>query len=86
MSIECGECERDLRGDHDEACSRHPNNLIPKLQADLSEARQESAGRKLILQWALEWYSKYVHTSNKPSWVIAAENEMIPTPGGGHAD
>lgn len=23
MSIECGECERDLRGGHDEGCSRY---------------------------------------------------------------
>jgi hypothetical protein len=23
MSIECGECERDLRGGHDESCSRY---------------------------------------------------------------
>lgn len=28
MSIECGECERDLRGGHDESCSRHPNNRV----------------------------------------------------------
>lgn len=27
MSIECGECERDLRGGHDETCSRHPKNV-----------------------------------------------------------
>jgi hypothetical protein len=26
MSIECGECEHDLRGGHAENCSRHPNN------------------------------------------------------------
>jgi hypothetical protein len=26
MSIECGECERDLRGCHDEDCSRNPIN------------------------------------------------------------
>lgn len=24
MSLECSECERDLRGGHDESCSRYP--------------------------------------------------------------
>lgn len=23
MSVECGECERDLRGEHDPSCSRY---------------------------------------------------------------
>lgn len=26
MSIECSECEHDLRGGHDRNCSRHPRN------------------------------------------------------------
>lgn len=26
MSMECSECERDLRGGHAPDCSRHPNN------------------------------------------------------------
>lgn len=29
MSVECGECERDLRGGHDPSCSRHPKNKKP---------------------------------------------------------
>lgn len=28
MSLECSECERDLRGEHAEACSRHPDNCM----------------------------------------------------------
>ena len=28
MSIECAECEHDLRSGHEETCSRHPNNRL----------------------------------------------------------
>ncbi len=40
VSIECGECERDLRGPHDLSCSRNPKhkeyvaNLKNMLPAD----------------------------------------------------
>src|SRR5260370_752333 len=43
MSIECGECERDLRGDHAETCSKNPANIITKLRATLSEREKELA-------------------------------------------
>lgn len=31
MSLECSECERDLRGGHDPECSRHPVKMIDNL-------------------------------------------------------
>ena len=31
MSLECSECERDLRGGHDSNCTRHPVNVIMAL-------------------------------------------------------
>lgn len=34
MSIECGECERDLRGGHADDCSRHPVNKAGKARVD----------------------------------------------------
>jgi hypothetical protein len=42
MSMECGECERDLRGGHDRECSRHPiNRANPKrVQAALDSMRE----------------------------------------------
>lgn len=39
MSIECGECERDMRGPHGEGCSR----ATPDLAAVRSEALEEAA-------------------------------------------
>lgn len=30
MSLECSECERDLRGGHDEDCSRYVPLICPK--------------------------------------------------------
>jgi ribosome modulation factor len=30
MSMECVECERDLRGGHAESCSRHPKNACAR--------------------------------------------------------
>lgn len=36
MSIECGECERDLRGGHDPSCSRYvPPPVCPHCVVDL---------------------------------------------------
>ena len=35
MSIECGECERDLRGGHDLSCSRHPLRVVQKELDDI---------------------------------------------------
>jgi hypothetical protein len=45
MSMECGECERDLRGGHDRECSRHPiNRANPKrVQAALDSMRETLA-------------------------------------------
>ena len=36
MSIECSECERDLRGGHDESCSRYrdPRNAVCEAASD----------------------------------------------------
>lgn len=46
MSIECGECERDLRGGHSADCSRHPNNKLvsPKISVG------EKAPSKLVTE------------------------------------
>lgn len=41
MSVECGECEHDLRGGHDDQCSRHPRNRKPKRPA----AKRTSFGK-----------------------------------------
>ncbi len=43
MSLECGECERDLRGGHDPSCSRHPDNR---------ELTRFDLTFKLIVAWA----------------------------------
>ena len=45
MSIECGECERDLRGGHDEGCSRftpHPKDICQCL--DYREDHENGTG------------------------------------------
>lgn len=39
MSIECGECEHDLRGGHDEKCSRHPANIKKGIQLIVKEQK-----------------------------------------------
>ncbi len=35
MSLECGECERDLRGGHDSTCSRYARYLCPACDTEL---------------------------------------------------
>lgn len=40
MSIECSECEHDLRGGHDESCSRHPNNKPKRTARQALEEQQ----------------------------------------------
>lgn len=37
MSIECGECERDLRGGHAEDCSRNKPLVTPKAESESSK-------------------------------------------------
>ena len=41
MSLECSECEADMRGGHLDTCSRHPLN---KRIADLEEALADAVG------------------------------------------
>ena len=41
MSIECGECERDLRGEHDIGCSRYTPPTKCKRCPHLSDKHDE---------------------------------------------
>lgn len=43
MSVECSECERDLRGGHDEDCSRHHSKVTARLEAELAEYKDANA-------------------------------------------
>jgi hypothetical protein len=38
MSVECGECERDLRGEHDEDCVLGLKGHVKSLERDIKEA------------------------------------------------
>ncbi len=40
MSLECSECERDLRGGHGHDCSRHPVNIVDSLLSKHVAARK----------------------------------------------
>ena len=62
MSIECSECERDLRGDHGESCSRHPNNLIPELREENKQLRTQLTEAKASLDDAQSLFWILVHS------------------------
>ena len=49
MSIECGWCEHDLRGGHDVACPRHPDNADPYARGIAALSRIVAwQGRRLL--------------------------------------
>jgi hypothetical protein len=85
MSLECGECERDLRGRHDESCSRYrspyrvrcPEHgfvyLTPQnYSAQLSRA--DDCWRCPIClsyaHWDDEWYDDHIE-----AWCTESETE-----------
>lgn len=53
MSIECSECERDLRGPHDHDCSRHPLNKLAD-DAELGKIQQQM-NRELVTLNGKSW-------------------------------
>lgn len=51
MSLECSECERDLRGGHDPECSRHPcNKGATKYSVDAAEDEKRRPGFGKIVE------------------------------------
>ena len=43
MSIECGECERDLRGGHDPSCSRYEAEVERRITEAVAAEREACA-------------------------------------------
>lgn len=46
MSIECSECERDLRGGHDPECSRHPKKKEKKVPEKPAKPPRKTIGER----------------------------------------
>lgn len=51
MSLECRECERDLRGGHDLDCSRHPSKRAPPPPREVPGVWRKSEDDNLLYLW-----------------------------------
>ena len=74
MSLECSECERDLRGPHDPSCSRfdrtgHCEGCCDEDCPGLPISPEVKAVRTQAILWAVEWTLKY--TTPREDWPIS---------------
>ena len=62
MSLECSECEADMRGGHLDHCSRHPLNVrIADLERQLAEAQRAAvcSGEEYEVLRLIQFYSRH---------------------------
>lgn len=70
MSLECSECERDLRGGHDYSCSRNPHKWVESvIDRDRGYCKCGWSGRST-------WVSRKQHEQHFEE-VLARETEDV---------
>lgn len=73
MSIECAECEHDLRGGHDESCSRY--RWTPR---DADRVECDSFGEGIVLYHDDEDWIARVRFDDVVAWVKYDDLRLVP--------